>query len=201
MSEGIAGMDLADGAGRGHGGADVGAVVGDDVDFHGGGGLRGGGCFVVVAVAREAHAGEGGPAAVVLHVAVHRNEGLVFWVELRAEGGGAVHPVPRFRERGLSHRRRVRAGGPGADGVRVLRMTATGTNLGSMAWNFSGISLPWRGKTAQFGFHGVENRRIRLPWRGTFWGTTTLQAGGVGAKKTPAGEAGGGEGAFSRRRP
>jgi len=27
-------------------------------------------------------------------------------------------------------------------------------------------SMPW--KTAQFGFHGVENRRIRLPWRGTF---------------------------------
>ena len=47
---------------------------------------------------------------------------------------------------------------------------ATGTKVGSMPWNFSEKWLPFHGKTLQVGFHGVENRRIRLPCRGTFPG-------------------------------
>jgi hypothetical protein len=53
-----------------------------------------------------------------------------------------------------------------AAGCRIPQ-GATGTKVGSMAWKISGIWVPCHGKTAQFGFHGVEKRRIRVPWRGS----------------------------------
>jgi hypothetical protein len=77
---------------------------------------------------------------------------------------------------------------------KLLPCRGKRAKVGSMAWKIGGLktnddspsgngdksgfhvvelfekvaSMPW--KTAQFGFHAVENRRIRLPCRGTFCG-------------------------------
>ena len=64
-----------------------------------------------------------------------------------------------------------------ADFARAIFPSApTGTKPGSMPWNFFRKWVPCHGKTAEFGFHAVENGRKWVPWCGKLRGLCGLRA-------------------------